>query len=111
MKFLRFLLALVLGCLMLVLISYVVEFCGGEIEPGTEYGFWYGWFHGMYSVGSFIRSWFVDVMCKADTCTTGYSIAYWITTISTIIGLLFRSLKFMLQKELDKVNEIIKAKE
>lgn len=100
MKYLlKFLLFFVSCCLMLVLFSYIVELCGAEIEPGTEYGFWYGWFHGMFSVGSFIRSWFVDVMCKADTCTTGYSIAYWFTTIGTIIEILLRSVKFMLKSK------------
>lgn len=98
MKYLlKFLLFFVSCCLMLVLCSYIVELFGAEIKPGTEYGFWYGWWHGTFSVGSFIRSWFVDVMCKADTCTTGYSISYWITTIGVIIESLLKSVKFMLK--------------
>lgn len=98
MKYLlKFLLAFVIGCSFLVLGSYLLDLGGLEIQSGTEYGFWYGWLHGLFSVGTFIRSWFVDVMCKADTCTTGYSIMYWILTIGTIIELLLRSVKFMLK--------------
>lgn len=109
MKILRFLFAFVLGCLILVLTSYVVELCGGEIEPGTEYGFWYGCFHGLFSIGSFIRGWFVDVMSKADVGTVGYSIAYWVTTVIMIFILIHNSLSFMLSKELKKIKEIMKA--
>ena len=85
MKFLKVVLVILLWGTGLFLVSYIIDLCGAGIESGVEYGFWYGCLHGLFSVANFIRGCFADVMCKADACTIGYSIAYWIIAVIVTI--------------------------
>ena len=94
----KFVLKLLLGILVVSLCNvhgaWIFTAAGWVIEPGKEYGFWYGIVDGWISCGNFIRSWFIDVEYKAELCTTGYSISFWLSTISTILGNLREAFKF-----------------
>ena len=62
-----------------------------DIEPGVEYGWLAGIWHGLFCVVNWIRSWFTDALVKADISTTAYDIFYWIFAVLGILGFLFGS--------------------
>ncbi len=59
-------------------------FC--DIEPGKEYTWYSGIWHGLFFVINFVRSWFTDALYKADNYTTAYNVFYWIFSISSVLG-------------------------
>lgn len=56
-----------------------------DIEPDTLYSWGSGIWHGMWIVPNFIRSWFGDVLCKADVYTVGYNVCFWIFSIISVL--------------------------
>jgi hypothetical protein len=109
MKILKGILVFLLWLAGLFLCSYIADYCGGGIESGTEYGFWYGCLHGLLSVANFVRSWFVDIMCKADMYTIGYSIAYWIFTIVMAVYVFSWIFICVFKTVLPEMHKVLKA--
>ncbi len=72
--------------LLTILIYCFIGWLFCDIEPGVEYGWLSGIWHGMFFVPNWIRSWFTDALYKADCYTTGYNIWWWIMTVSSCIA-------------------------
>lgn len=60
-----------------------------DIEPGHEYGWLAGIWHGMFFVANWIRSWFGDALYRADTYTGAYMVFYWIFAIGSVFSFFF----------------------
>ena len=59
-----------------------------DIEPGKEYVWYSGIWHGTFFMCNWIRSWFSDVLYKADVYTNAYNVFYWIFSIGSVVGFL-----------------------
>ena len=97
MAIVKFLLGVVLWSLGMVLGSwFICSVCDAGPQLGEEYGFFSGIWHGMFSVGSIIRSWFVDgVVTKAEYYTSGYNVMWWLGTIGTWVNIFVQGVKMI----------------
>ncbi len=59
-----------------------------DIEPGKEYTWYSGIWHGLYFTVNFVRSLFTDALYKAEIYTTAYNIFYWIFSILSVLAYL-----------------------
>ena len=50
----------------------------GVIDPDKTYTWYSGIWHGMFFISNFIRSWFTDVLYKAESYTEAYNVFWWI---------------------------------
>ena len=93
----KFLIIFILGCVfglrpfITILVYCFLGWLFCDIDPAKEYTWYSGIWHGMFFVANWIRSWFGDVLYKADNYTTAYNVFYWIFSILTVIGFLFPS--------------------
>lgn len=60
-----------------------------DIEPGKEYTWYSGIWHGLFFVVNWVRSWFSDALFKADVYTASYNVFYWIFSIFSVLGFIF----------------------
>ena len=61
-----------------------------NIDPEVQYGWISGVWHGMWFLPNLVRSWFSDVLFKAELYTSAYNVFYWIfSIISTLFLVLF----------------------
>lgn len=65
-----------------ILIGWVIAFVIAyflQIDPSKEYGWWGGFWQGIFIVPHWIMSWFdSDILVRAVYRTTGYNIWWWI---------------------------------
>lgn len=64
-----------------------------DIDPNEEYGWFSGIWHGLFFIANWIRSWFWDVLYKAENYTTAYNVFFWIFSILSVLGFLFAPVK------------------
>jgi hypothetical protein len=77
----------------LIITILVYSFIGWllcNIDAAKEYAWYSGIWHGMFFIPNLIRSWFSDALYKAEFYTTAYNVFYWIFSILSVIGFLFR---------------------
>lgn len=88
-------LAFLLGPRIFILILAIcgVSWLLCDIDIEDEYYWYSGIWHGLFFIPNFIRSLIFDTPYKADLCTTGYSIWYWIFSILTTLKCLFGMLE------------------
>ena len=60
-----------------------------DIEPGKEYTWYSGIWHGMFFVVNLVRSWFTNSLYKAEIYTPSYNVFYWIFSVFSVLGFLF----------------------
>lgn len=60
-----------------------------DIEPGKEYTWYSGIWHGLFFVVNWVRSWFSDALFKADVYTASYNVFYWIFSVFSVLGFIF----------------------
>ncbi len=60
-----------------------------DIDPGKEYTWYSGIWHGMFFVINLVRSWFTNALYKAEIYTTAYNVFYWIFSIWSVLGFFF----------------------
>lgn len=81
--------AMILFCIFTFCLYLFMGWLLCDIEPGTEYTWYSGIWHGAYSVINLVRSWFSDALYKAEISTTAYNVWYWISSIYTVVAWIF----------------------
>ncbi|GHT60618.1 hypothetical protein AGMMS50239_09920 [Bacteroidia bacterium] len=60
-----------------------------DIDSNKTYSWYSGIWHGLFCVPNWIRSFFNgDVLCKANDYTSAYNFWWWVTFISSLLGIL-----------------------
>lgn len=77
---LGFLLMRLCSALLVTIVGMFVAQWICNIDPGTEYVWYSGIWHGLFVVPNFVRGLFdADVLCFATLHTTAYTVWWWIT--------------------------------
>lgn len=74
-----------------ILVYCLIGWLVCNIEPGKEYTWYSGIYHGIFFVINFIRSLFTDALYKAEIYTTAYNVFYWIFSILAVFSFFFGS--------------------
>ena len=80
-----------MSCLLSLLFYYVCAWLLCDIEPGKEYTWYSGIWHGWFFLPNLVRHWFTGALYKADFYTPAYNVWYWVVSISTVLSTLFKS--------------------
>lgn len=73
------------GCLFqIVLPGLLISYFFCNIETGQNYGWFSGFWHGIFIPINIVRSLFFNVLYKADSYTLMYNVIWWIMAVSWI---------------------------
>lgn len=65
-----------------IFLSCVVAYFLCDVQPGVEYTWYSGIWHGLFLIPNFILSLFIDgTHVKAEISTSGYTFFWWVTVI------------------------------
>ena len=80
---------MIIRILITILVYCLLGWLLCDIDPGKEYTWYSGIWHGLFFVVNLVRSWFTDALYKAEIYTTAYNVFYWIFSALSVLGFVF----------------------